>query len=212
MLDKVCSIKSNQKGELHYWLVRVTYTGTRALWSGQCSWCTTRCTSVVTPWLFDIDLLMFVCLCVEGERTQGVADPGITNKAIPDPSGRGRPAYRTCTLVVPPPQHGQLPGWERRTGQKPGSLVCNMDRAHRLGYPCVQGTLPPCGIPSVAWHWRTTIQPGWGPEVPAQVVPRTKLTPNVLGIRLVFHKTDCRVLPGADGGCVRWFSNFTGPT
>ena len=93
-----------------------------------------------------------VCLFVEGERTQGVADPGSANKAIPDPSGRGRPAYRTCTLVVPPPQHGQLPGWERRTGQKPGSLVCNMDDAHRLGYPCVQGTLPPCGVPSVALH------------------------------------------------------------
>ena len=128
--------------------------------------------------------LLFVCL-LRGERTQGVADPGSANKAIPDPSGRGRPAYRTCTLVVPPPQHGQLPGWERHTGQKPGSLVCKMDRAHRLGYPHLREPLPPCGIPSVACYWRTTIQPGWGPEVPAQVVPRTKLNPSVLGIRMV---------------------------
>lgn len=63
-----------------------------------------------------------------GGRYSGVLQILVPAKQlVPDPRRRGRPTCRTYTLIVPPPQHGQIPWWETHTGQKPGSLIRQLD-------------------------------------------------------------------------------------
>ena len=110
----------------------------------------------------------------EGCSYAGYCYPGSAN-AVPDQQLRTC-SYTTYTLVV-----AVLAIWSNhRVGKahkdrNPDHRCAGMDDVHRLGYP-LRVRDPSSGrVPSVAWHWRKTIQPGGGPEVPAQVVPRSSM-------------------------------------